>query len=151
LHKAKAAKPLAERLISLTKQNSLAAKRQAFGILRDHKLVSIAFKDIGPRFANRHSGFTRIINLGKRRGDDAKIVIFELTEIKKKEAKKPKREKEVKAEGIKETTAAPEKPIGEKKPETGVAVKEKPPITKKPSKKFLGGLRRIFKKERDSL
>lgn len=140
LHKAKAAKPLIEKLISLAKQNTLAAKRQVFKLLGDHKLVSYIFSEIGPRFAKIQSGYTRIINLARRRGDNAQIVILELTQIKKKEVKKPKQE------------LAKEKPSEEKKPEAkGVAVKEKPPIAKKPTKKFLGGLRNIFKKERDSL
>lgn len=138
LHKARAAKPLVEKIISLAKLNTLTAKREAFKILQDHKLLGLAFNEIGPRFAKIQGGYTRIINLNKRRGDDAKIVIFELTEIKKKEARKPKKEKEI-------------KPKEEKKPEVTTAVKEKPPITKKPTKKFLGGLRSIFKKERDAL
>lgn len=139
LHKAKAAKPLIEKVISLAKLNTLTAKREVFRILQDHKLVGLAFNEIGPRFAKIQGGYTRIINLNKRRGDDAQIVLLELTEIKKKEVKKPKKEKEIKTEE-------------EKKPEVATAVKEKPPITKKPTKKFLGGLRNIFKKERrDSL
>jgi large subunit ribosomal protein L17 len=150
--KAKAVKPVVEKLISLAKTNTLYAKRQAFKILGDHGLVSALFMDIGSRFAKTQSGFTRIIPLGKRRGDNAEISIFELTEIKKKEAKKPKKEKEVKPEEEIKKEPVKEKPIEEKKPEaTHVAVKEKPPLTKKPSKKFLGGLRNIFKKERDSL
>lgn len=138
LHKARAAKPLIEKVISLAKLNTLAAKREVFRILQDHKLVALTFNEIGPRFAKIQGGYTRIINLNKRRGDDAQIVLLELTEIKKKEVKKPKKEKEIKTEE-------------EKKPEVTTAVKEKPPITKKPTKKFLGGLRNIFKKERDSL
>jgi large subunit ribosomal protein L17 len=149
LHRARAAKPLIEKIISLAKLNTVAAKREAFRILQDHKLVSLAFNEIGPRFAKIQGGYTRIINLNKRRGDDARLVILELTEIKKKEAKKPK--KEIKPEEEKKAEIAKEKPIEEKKPEAPVAVKEKPPITKKPTKKFLGGLRSIFKKERDSL
>lgn len=149
-HKAKAVKPLVEKLISQAKTNTLAAKRQAFKILGNHNLVSLLFNEIGPRFANKIGGYTRIINLGTRRGDNAKLAILELTEKKIKEIKKPKKEKEVKA---KEETKPQEKPIEEKKkPQIpGVAVKEKPPIIKKPSKNFLGGLRKIFKKERDSL
>lgn len=142
---------MVENLISLAKQNTLAAKRRAFVILKDHKLVSLLFTEIGPRFSKRESGFTRVMNLPKRRGDSAQAVIFELTEIKKKEPKKHKKAKETKPgeetvrEEVKESKAE------EKKQETAAAVKERPPITKKPTKKFLGGLRNIFKKERDSL
>ncbi|MCM8757925.1 MAG: bL17 family ribosomal protein, partial [Candidatus Omnitrophica bacterium] len=99
------------------------------------KLVSYLFKDIGPLFKNRPSGFSRIIRYGNRRGDNAKLVILELTEIKEK----PKRYKK-------------EKEKIQKKPQPKeVLTEEKPPITKKPTKKFLGGIRGIFKKERDAL
>lgn len=146
LHRAKAVRPTVEKLIVLAKANTLAAKRDAFKILGDHKLVSILFKEIGPRFEKRQSGFTRIINLDKRRGDNAQVVIFELTEIKKKEIKKPKKEKVEKPE---EEQLPKEEAIEEKKHEA--AAKERPPIEKKPTKKFFGGLKNIFKKERDSL
>lgn len=140
--KAYAVRPLAEKLISLGKENSLAAKRQAYRILGNHQLVSLLFGDIAPRFNHKIGGYTRIFNLGIRRGDNARMAILELTEIKKKERKKTvKLEKEVKPE---ET-----KGVREAKP-TGVR-EAKPPITKRPKGKFLGGLRSIFKKERDSL
>jgi len=153
--KAKAVKPLIEKLISLGKNNSLFAKRQAYRILGDHKLVSMLFKDIAVRFANRTGGYTRILNFGFRRGDNAQLVILALTEIKEKVPKKPKaeaekKEPEKKPEILKEGFPK-EQPQEEKKPKTEVAVKEKPPISKKPTKKFLGGLRRIFKKKSDSL
>jgi hypothetical protein len=81
------------------------------------------------------------------------MVIFELTQIKKKEKRKPKKQKEAQpqeAREIKEPQERIEAPP-EQKTKTETVVKEKPPITQKPSKKFLGGLRNIFKKERDSL
>jgi large subunit ribosomal protein L17 len=146
--KAKAVRPLVERIISLGKENTLNAKRQAYKILGDHKLVSLLFSDIAARFNQRVGGYTRIMDLGARRGDNAEMVVLELTEIKKKEIRKPKKEKEEKPE-----EAKGQKPqvSEEKKPKADVAVKEKPPIIKKPAKKFLGGIRSIFKKERDAL
>ena len=154
LHRAKAVRPLAEKLVSLAKANTLSAKREAFTILGDHKLVSLLFNEIGPRFAKRASGYTRIINLAKRRGDDAKIVIFELTELKPK-VKRVKKAKEAKPEEIKkatEETPVSEEAAEEKQPKAAEAsLKEKPPVSKKPSKKFLGGIRNIFKKKSDSL
>jgi large subunit ribosomal protein L17 len=141
--KAQIAKPLIEKLISLAKQNTLASKRQAYKILGSHRLVKLLFDDIAPRFNNRIGGYTRVFNLGRRRGDNANMAILELVEIKKKEKRLPKEEKEIKAE---------EKHIEEKKPtRPEVKVLEKPTLAKKPSKKFLGGLRSIFKKQRDSL
>jgi large subunit ribosomal protein L17 len=150
LHKAKATKPLIDKLILLGKKNSLSAKRQAYKILGNHRLVSLLFNDIAPRFVNRTGGYTRILNLGPRRGDNAQLAILAFTEIKEKEIKKIKPETEKKPEIVEEKPAKEEK-IRPEMPKPEVAVKEKPPITKKPTKKFLGGLRGIFKKERDSL
>ena len=153
MHRAKVARPLVEKLISLAKANTLSAKRKAFSILGEHSMVSKLFNEIGPRFKTQ-GGFTRVIGIGKRRGDDANMVIFELTAKKPKEIKKPKKEKEAKpAEEARKTEEIKAVSAGEKKPEvsTGAAVKEKHVETKKPAKKFLGGLRNIFKKERDAL
>jgi large subunit ribosomal protein L17 len=154
LHRAKAAQPLAEKLISKAKDDSIASRRLAYKVLGDHKLVSVLFKDIGPRFTKRQGGYTRIVNLGNRRGDDASMVIWELTEIKAKEARKPKKAKEEKPEDQgPETELTKETPTQEThgKPEAHEEVKEKHPVDQKPPKKFLGGIKNIFKKERDSL
>ncbi|MFA5114660.1 MAG: 50S ribosomal protein L17 [Candidatus Omnitrophota bacterium] len=153
--RAKAARPIAEKLISLAKKNTLAAKREAYALLSDHALVSKLFGEIGQRFSQRSGGYTRIVNFSQRRGDDARMVIFELTEIKK-EPRKTKKAKEAavkeEAHGPKAEGAPQEKQAQEKEAtEPRTAVKERPPITQKPRKKFLGGLKGIFKKERDSL
>ena len=152
LPRAKAVRPIVEKLINLTKANTLSAKREAYRVLGDHKLVSVLFNEIGARFVKRASGYTRIINLSRRRGDDAKLVIFELTEQKPK-LKKAKKAKEVKGEVVQaEAQPVTDAVLEAKKPEAvEVALKEKPPVTKKPAKKFLGGIKNIFKKERDSL
>ncbi len=150
LNKARAVKPLAEKLISWAKINTLAKKRQAYNILGNHGLISILFGEVGPRFKNRHSGYVRVIQLGTRRGDGAQMALLEFTEIKKA-IKEPRKEKEAKKETQKPQEAKG-KPAEEKAfPKAETPVSEKPPIEKKPSKKFLGGLRKIFKKERDSL
>ena len=155
LTRAKASRQMIEKLITLARENTLFGRRQAQKILGEHKLVSLLFKEIGPRFSKRSSGFTRIIPLGKRRGDDAEMVIFELTEMKKKEVKKAKTAKEEKShpaqpvvEAAEEATAK-EKAVEEKKPEA--TVKENPAKDKKPQKKFIGGIRSIFRKKSDSL
>jgi len=151
LQKAKAAKPLVEKLISLGKSNTLAGRRDAFAVLNDHHLVEVLFNDIAKRFDKRTGGYTRVIRLGERRGDNAEMVIFELTEIKEKakKVKKVAKEKESKAQETAVQETAQEKTLDHKQAET--KTQEKPTTEKKPSKKFLGGLRNIFKKERDSL
>jgi len=82
--KAESARIVAEKLISLGKTNTLAARRRAYALLCDHNLVSMLFKDIAPLFEKRTGGYTRIIYYRNRRGDNAKLVILELTEIRKK-------------------------------------------------------------------
>jgi large subunit ribosomal protein L17 len=153
--KASSAQPLIENLITLAKSDTLIAKRRAFDIIQDHSLVSYLFKEIGPRFTTRTGGYTRIMHAGQRRGDGADLVILELTEIKKKETKKLKKAKAAPEEHVHEgdQPAPHDEPIEEKKPTAELQKhrETRPPQTKKPPKKFLGGLRNIFKKERDSL
>jgi len=152
LTRAKASKQLIEKLVTLGKKNTLFARRQAQKVLGEHKLVNLLFNEIAPRFIKRNSGFTRIIGLGKRRGDNAEMVIFEFTELKKKEAKKPKPAKEDKAQVISgDIEPAQMKSTPEQKKEIKIAAKDKPIDEKKPQKKFMGGLRTIFKKKSDSL
>ena len=142
-----------ERLISLAKENTLSAKRQAFKVLGDHKLVSLLFNDIGPLSAKRNGGYTRIISLVKRRGDNAQIVIFELTDKKVKEIKKAKKVKDANLKAkVESPSDLQEGTSAEKKvKELVTLVKDRQDTAKKPAKKFLGGIRNIFKKQRDSL
>lgn len=152
--RAKAVRPIVEKLVSLAKENTLSAKRHAFKVLGDHKLVSLLFNEIGPLSANRKNGYTRIISLAKRRGDNAQIVIFELTDKKIKELKKAKKEKETLVKPKPEEVAeAKGEVVSEKKGKETLpaAAKEHKDADKKPTKKFLGGIRGIFKKQRDSL
>jgi len=160
LHRAKASRQLVEKLVTLAKANTLFARRQAQKVLGEHKLVNILFNEIGPRFAKRNSGFTRIISLGSRRGDNAEMVIFELTEIKKKEIKKIKQDKTHRLAASDDKRAASvvdvegqakEKTVEEVKLTPAPAIKERPAKGKKPQTKFLGGIRSIFKKKSDSL
>jgi len=147
--KARAAAPFVEKLISLAKKDSLTNRRLAYKTLGEHNLVSLLFKEVGPRFNNRNCGFTRILPWTFRRGDGAQLVILELTERKEKIVK-PKKEKASLKQEIKEEakeTPREQAPTGKPK----VITEQKKLAIKKPSKKFLGGLRKIFKKERDSL
>lgn len=154
LTRAKAVRPMVEKLIVLARENTLAAKRQAFKVLGDHKLVSMLFNEVGPLSAKRNNGYTRIISLIKRRGDDAQLVIFELTDKKVKEVKKAKKTKEHDLKpGAEDSLEAQkvEENVEKKAKEPAVLAKDRQDATKKPNKKFLGGIRSIFKKQRDSL
>jgi len=99
LSKAKATKPIAEKMITLAKKNTLHARRQALQIIYKRDVVKKLFDDIGPRFIERPGGYTRIVKLGPRMGDGAEMAILELvgTEFKKKEKKKEKLKDKAKA------------------------------------------------------
>ncbi len=90
LAKAKAAKPLAEKMITLGKNDTLHARRRAISFINKKTVVKKLFDEIGPRFSERPGGYTRIVKIGTRAGDGADMAILELigTEYKKKEKKK---------------------------------------------------------------
>lgn len=78
--KAKEIKGMAERIITLGKDGSLHARRQALRFVYDDKVVRHVFEELAPRYANRPGGYTRIIKLGRRQGDGAPMALLELVE-----------------------------------------------------------------------
>ena len=78
--KAKEVRPLAEKMITLGKDGTVPARRRAMAFLNDKDIVKKLFDDIGPRFAARPGGYTRIIKLGPRGGDGAQMAQLELVE-----------------------------------------------------------------------
>lgn len=78
--KAKAVKPLAEKLITLGKRGDLHARRQALATLRSNDVVHRLFADVAPRFSERQGGYTRIVKLGPRQGDAAPMVLLEFVD-----------------------------------------------------------------------
>jgi large subunit ribosomal protein L17 len=76
--KAKEARRSAEKMITLGKDGSLHARRQALAYLNDKDLVAEVFEELAPRFANRNGGYTRILKLGTRAGDGAPMARLEL-------------------------------------------------------------------------
>ena len=78
--KAKAVKPIAERMITLGRRGDLAARRQAVAYLRSKDVVHRLFADVAPRFADRPGGYSRIVKLGPRPGDAAEMVYLELVD-----------------------------------------------------------------------
>jgi large subunit ribosomal protein L17 len=105
LDRAKALRPIAERMITLGKRESLHARRQALAFIKDPAVVSKLFDTIAPRFSQRPGGYTRIIRLGHRDGDGAQMAIIELIGSEFKAAKK---EGKGAKKSSKETTAAAE-------------------------------------------
>ena len=78
--KAKRLRPLAERLITFAKRGDLAARRRVLTVVRDKGVVHVLFTEIGPRYENRHGGYTRIVKVGPRKGDNAPMAVIELVE-----------------------------------------------------------------------
>src|SRR2546426_10412453 len=105
LPKAKEVRPLAEKMITLGKRDSLHARRQVHAYLLREAIVQKLFDTIAPRFADRHGGYSRIIKLGNRRGDGADLALIELLgnelEGKKAERAEKAKDKEAKTEGEK--------------------------------------------------
>ncbi len=95
LAKAKAAKPLAEKMITLAKRDTLHAKRQALSYIYKKPVVKKLFEELGPRFSERPGGYTRIVKIGPRAGDGAEMAILELigSEFEKKAKKKKEKGK----------------------------------------------------------
>ncbi|RMG60918.1 MAG: 50S ribosomal protein L17 [Calditrichaeota bacterium] len=150
LAKAKAAQGYIERLITYAKQDTVHARRLAFKHLQSRTLVKKLFDEIGPTFADRNGGYTRVVKLGHRRGDGAELAVlqlvgFETTVVEEKPAKKkkakpskpkaekPTEEKKAKkaAKPAKEKAEAPAEPQEEVKPE--VQPEEKPAAEEKPA------------------
>ena len=69
---------MAEKMITLAKKNDLAAYRQALGFITKEDVANKLFKEIGPKYADRNGGYTRIVRIGPRRGDAAEMAIIQL-------------------------------------------------------------------------
>ena len=76
--KAKAIRPLAEKMVTLGKDNTLAARRRVLSYVYDTDVAAKVFDELGPRYADRPGGYTRLIRLGPRLGDGAEVVQIEL-------------------------------------------------------------------------
>ena len=96
VQKAKAARPLVERMITLAKQDNLHARRQAAAFLLKPAAVEKLFEKLGPRFNQRNGGYTRVVKLGWRRGDGAETAKLELvgSELIKRAAERAARREE---------------------------------------------------------
>jgi large subunit ribosomal protein L17 len=94
--KAKAVKPLVEKMITLAKRDTLHSRRQAAMVLRTPASVKKLFDTLGTRFGQRNGGYTRITRLANRKGDGAEIAMIELvgSELVKRAADRAKRREE---------------------------------------------------------
>jgi large subunit ribosomal protein L17 len=76
--RAKEITPLAEKMISLGKKNTLASRRQAMAFITREDVATKVFKELAPRYAERNGGYTRLTRTGPRRGDAAEMAVIEL-------------------------------------------------------------------------
>lgn len=76
--RAKEVAPLAEKMITLAKQNDLAAYRQALGFITKEDVAKKLFQELGPKYGGRNGGYTRVVRIGPRRGDAAEMAIIQL-------------------------------------------------------------------------
>jgi large subunit ribosomal protein L17 len=112
--KAKELRKLAEKMITLGKRSDLHARRQALRIVRDPKMVAKLFNLLGPRFQNRPGGYTRIIKIGNRLGDNAPVCRIEFVEeLEAARAKARETKPEAKPEIEAKTAPAPAAPAEE--------------------------------------
>ena len=94
LFRAKEVRSMAEKMITLGKENTLHSRRMAFGFITKKEVVRELFDNIAPKYSDRNGGYTRIMKLGPRRGDAAEMAIIELVdyELPKAPKKEPKKE-----------------------------------------------------------
>lgn len=135
--RAKEAQRLADRLVSLGKEGSIASRRRAFRVLQDRTLVKRLFADIAPRFVDTPSGYTRVLRLAVRRGDGAQRSLLAFSRLPAIQPTAPA------APQPQPAPKAPKAPAPAPRPVPPKAEKE----VQKP-KGFLGGLRRLWTRKK---
>jgi len=118
LAKAKAVRPLAEKMVTLGKKGSLHARRTALAVLRQKSAVKKLFEDIAPRSAARNGGYTRIVKLGARKSDSAPVAFIEWVDAPQVVEEPAPEEKGKKTKVAKTPAAESEKKAG-RKPKKG--------------------------------
>jgi len=129
--KAKAMRGWTDKLITWGKRGDLHARRLSYKILGDHSLVKKLFDELAPRFKDVNGGYTRVLDLGYRKGDGALMSILELTKLETKGKKKAKAKEE---SSSKET-----------EDKDGTTAK-----SKDSKKGIVSGMKKIFKKDKKS-
>jgi large subunit ribosomal protein L17 len=143
LAKAKAVRPLAERMVTLGKNGSIHARRTALAVLRQKSAVKKLFDDISQRSAERNGGYTRIVKLGPRKSDSARMAFIEWVDAEQVAEEKPGKEKKAeskepeskpqqkKAEGEQSTREEPKTEAPAPKEEKSAALPAEEPKAKK--------------------
>jgi len=137
LAKAKAVRPLAEKMVTLGKKGSLHARRTALATLRQKNAIKKLFDDIAPRSTERNGGYTRIVKLGQRKSDSAPMAFIEWVDAAPAIEEKAVEEKKAKRKAVKpgakqkEPALEPEEPASEEKEPTPPPAEEPKPKTRK--------------------
>lgn len=170
--RAKQASGWADRLITLGKRGDIHSRREAYRLIQDRELIKKLFDDIAPRFKDVNGGYTRVIKLGNRKGDNALMALLEFTKIKeeviedKKRLRERRRERRLKQKQelppVEEVKVEEEKPEPKKKSKQGLKIenasrKEKEgkkkeeglPEQEESRKGFLEGLKGFLKRKRE--
>jgi large subunit ribosomal protein L17 len=137
LAKAKAVRPLAEKMVTLGKRGSIHARRTALATLRQKDAVKKLFDDIAPRSTDRNGGYTRIVKLGQRKSDSAPMAFIEwvdaaeVIEEKAADEKKTKRKEAEPTPKEKEPAPQPEEPAAKEEEPTPAPAEEPKPKRRK--------------------
>src|SRR5438477_7375818 len=124
LAKAKAVRPLAERMVTLGKNGSIHARRTALATLRQKNAVKKLFDDIAPKSAERNGGYTRIVKLGQRKSDSAPLAFIEWVDMAEVVETKPAEEKKARRKKAEPKPTEPER--AEPKGEEPAATEQEP-------------------------
>jgi large subunit ribosomal protein L17 len=144
LAKAKAVRPLAERMVTLGKNGSVHARRTALATLRQKKAVKKLFDDIAPRSAERNGGYTRIVKLGQRKSDSAPMAFIEWVDVAEVAEQKSTEEKKAKRKEAEPKPKKSEPEATAPKEEQPAAKEEKPAETPAPAEEPKPKKRRWF-------
>jgi large subunit ribosomal protein L17 len=144
LAKAKAVRPLAERMVTLGKNGSIHARRTALATLRQKNAVKKLFDDIAPRSAERNGGYTRIVKLGQRKSDSAPMAFVEWVDMAEVIEEKPAEEKKAKRKEAESKPTKAESETVTPKEEEAAAKDEKPAEAPAPAEEPQPKKRRWF-------
>jgi large subunit ribosomal protein L17 len=150
LAKAKAVRPLAERMVTLGKNGSIHARRTALARLRQKRAVKKLFDDIAPRSAERNGGYTRIVKLGQRKSDSAPMAFIEWVDMGEVVEEKPAEEKKAKRKEVEAKAKKVEPEAVTPKEEEPAAKEERPAEAPGPAEESKPKKRRWFGRKSDA-
>jgi large subunit ribosomal protein L17 len=135
LAKAKAVRPLAEKMVTFGKNGSIHARRTALATLRQKAAVKKLFDEIAPRSTNRNGGYTRIIKLGSRKSDSVPMAFIEWVDAAQVVEEKPAEEKRAKAKKQAPPKPAVPAPAQKEEAQAPAGAEETKPVTEEPKPK----------------